>query len=179
MGQTPDYLLISFLFMVLFVAAIIDIRIQKIPNLLTYPAATLVIIYHSIVNGSNGLFFSLLGGVVGLSLLFVPYLLKGMGAGDAKLLAVVGATIGAKAVFYAFLCIAIVGGIYALIVPLTCNYQFRRSYKNLLISVVNLLLMRKYIPDQTKNKNMARLSYGVAIGLGTGIYMTLKVFIYV
>ena len=174
MSQTPDYILLMFLLIVLSMAAIIDIRTQKIPNLLTYSALIVVLSYHSITNGWSGFFFSTLGIIVGLGLLMVPYFLEGMGAGDAKLLAVVGGTIGAVGVFYAFLCIAIIGGIYSIIIILSNRSQFKGFLNNQLMSIINILLFRKYIPNQIKNHSRPKLCYGMAIAIGTGIYIALK-----
>ena len=99
-----------FLSSVLVSAAIFDIRVQKIPNLLTYPTMAVGLIYHSFTNGVEGFFFGAGGIGVGIGLFLIPYLIGVMGAGDAKLMGAVGAALGAKGVFYAVLLSAIVGG---------------------------------------------------------------------
>jgi prepilin peptidase CpaA len=157
---------------ILFVAVAIDLRTQRIPNLLTFPAVALTLIYYSITNGLNGFLFSAIGLLAGISLLIVPYLLGGMGAGDAKLMGVVGGVLGAKAVFYAFLFSAIVGGIYAIILTIIYRPHFRGFYKKQLVALINFLLIRKYIPEpEDAELKKPRLCYGLAIGLGTGIYI--------
>jgi prepilin peptidase CpaA len=85
---------------------------------------------------------------------------------------VVGAVLGAKGVFYAFLICAIIGGIYAVTFTFLHRQQFRGFYKELLTSFVTIFLLRKYIPDP-KNSDLKkpRLCYGAAIALGTGIYI--------
>ncbi len=110
--------------------------------------------------------------MLGISLLFVPYLLGAMGAGDAKLMGVVGGVLGVKGVFYAFLFSAMVGGIYAVVLTLIYRRYFRGFYKKQLTSLINLLLIRKYIPDPGETgSEKPRLCYGLAITLGTGIYI--------
>jgi prepilin peptidase CpaA len=90
---------IIFLSVILIVSAVIDLRTQKIPNLITYPSMVIAFFYHWAFWGGNGLLFSFTGLSVGIALLLLPYLLGGMGAGDAKLMGAVGAMIGAKGVF--------------------------------------------------------------------------------
>jgi prepilin peptidase CpaA len=171
-SQITNNILIIFLGVILFVAATIDFRTQRIPNLLTFPAAALTLIYYSITNGLNGFLFSALGLLVGISLFIIPYLLGGMGAGDAKLMGVVGGVLGAKGVFYAFLFSAIVGGIYAVVLTLIYRQQFRGFYKKQLAAVINFILIRKYIPEpEDADFKKPRLCYGLAIALGTGIYI--------
>lgn len=172
MGQLNGVFLIVFLGIILIIAAIIDLRTQKIPNLLTFPAAGLALTYHCIVYEFDGLLFSAGGLGLGIGLLFIPYALGGMGAGDAKLMGVVGGVLGAKGVFFAFLSSAIVGGIYAMILTLIYRQHFKGFYKRQLTSLINLLLLRKYMPDpEDSDPKKPRLCYGVAIALGTGIYI--------
>jgi prepilin peptidase CpaA len=170
--QSFDLFLIIFLSAVLICAGLIDFRIQKIPNLLTLPAAIISLGYHAVTNGFNGFLFSLQGLAVGIGLLIVPYLLGGMGAGDAKLMGVVGGVLGAKGVFFAFLSSAVVGGIYAVILTLVYRQHFRGFYKKQITSLMNFLLTRKYIPNpEDSDPKKPRLCYGLAIALGTGIYI--------
>jgi prepilin peptidase CpaA len=171
-NQFTNEFLIIFLGIILLVASIIDLRSQKIPNVITFPATGLALAYHSFVNGFNGFLFSVAGLAAGVGLLFIPYLLGGMGAGDAKLLGVVGGVLGAKGVFYAFLSSAIVGGIYAVILTLIYRQLFRGFYKKQITSLMNFLLTRKYIPDpEESDPKKPRLCYGLAIAIGTGIYI--------
>jgi len=111
---------------------------------------------------------------VGIGLLFIPYFLGGMGAGDAKLMGVVGGVLGIKGVFYAFLFSAIVGGIYAVVLTFIYRRHFSGFYKKQLTSLITLLLIRKYIPDpEAYDPIKPRLCYGLAIALGTGIYIAI------
>ena len=174
-SQFTNNILIIFLGVILFVAATIDLKTQRIPNLLTLPAAMLTLVFYSLTNGLNGFFFSAVGLLVGISLLIIPYLLGGMGAGDAKLMGVVGGVLGAKGVFFAFLFSAVVGGIYALILTLIYRQQFRGFYEKQLDALINFVLIRKYIPDpEDADLKKPRLCYGLAIALGTGIYIVFK-----
>ena len=174
MFQTSDYFLIILLLSILSISAIIDFRTQKIPNLITIPALIIALLYHFFTNGIDGLIFSLLGLATGIGLLIIPYMLGGMGAGDAKLMGAVGAVLGSKSVFVAFLLTALVGGIYALITIALHRKQFKGFFKKQLITLKLFILTRKFIPDAVEeNSKKPKLCYGVAIALGTFIYMGL------
>ena len=63
--------------------------------------------------------YSLVGTAVGLALLLPLYAIGGMGAGDVKLLAGVGAWVWGTVTLYAFAVSAIVGGIIAVLMVLS------------------------------------------------------------
>ena len=100
--------------MVLVVAAVIDGWKLKVPNWITFPMVISGWVYSTVYFGWAGLGWSLLGTVVGLALLLPAYAIGGMGAGDVKLLAGVGAWVWGTVTFYAFCVSAIVGGVIAL-----------------------------------------------------------------
>ena len=166
---------IIFLSVVLVTAATIDLRSQKIPNIITYPSMLIALTYHTIINGTEGLLFSAGGIAIGTALLIVPYLMGGMGAGDAKLMGAIGGVLGAKAVFFTFFLIAAVGGVYALIIVGVYRSDFRGFFSKQFDTLVNFIFTRKYIPDSEGiGENKPRLCYGLAISLGTGIYLILE-----
>jgi prepilin peptidase CpaA len=166
---------ISFLSGILILSALIDFRRQKIPNLITYPSMVIALSYHVAMRGIDGLLFSLAGLAIGIIVFLVPYLMGGMGAGDAKLMGVVGALIGAKGVIFAFLCTAIVGGIYALVLILVHRAYFGSFFKKQLTTLKTIILTRQFTLDPIQNaQNRPRLCYGIAIAIGTGLYMFLN-----
>ncbi len=86
----------------------------------------------------------------------------------------VGAILGSKSVFVAFLFTALVGGIYAIILIVFNKKQFKGFFKKQLITLQLFILTRKFIPDPVEeNSKKPKLCYGVAIALGTFIYMGL------
>ena len=148
------------------VAAMTDIRSRRIPNWLTYSAMLLGVGHHTLANGVQGLLFSAGGLFLGLALLIVFYLAGGMGAGDVKLMGAVGALLGPKGVFIAFIFTALVGGIYAIILLLV---RFRVTGTAIRLSTMFSSLqygtgLTSLSADQTRK--MPVLNYGVAIALG-------------
>ena len=74
-------------------ACISDLRTRRIPNVLTFLRRAARSCFTLITGGLNAAGWSLAGCIVGLLLLPI-FALRGMGAGDVKLLAAVGAWLG-------------------------------------------------------------------------------------
>lgn len=90
MAQLPTLALV-FLAALMLVAVITDVLYLKVHNLLTIPLIISGAIYHTVHTGFPGLLHSLAAVVVAFGVLMIPFLLGGLGAGDIKLLAGVGA----------------------------------------------------------------------------------------
>lgn len=96
------------------VAAAWDLRTRKIPNWLTISAALLGLAVNGFIGGIPGLGRSALGIGAGIGLLFIPFAVGGMGAGDVKMLGAIGAFGGPVFVFRAFVYGALAGGVIGL-----------------------------------------------------------------
>jgi prepilin peptidase CpaA len=112
MEQVPREVvwLVSF---VLVEAAIIDGRSLRVPNLLTYNFLAGGLIFAFWKGGSTLLLMSIGGAAVGLLTLLPLYAIGGMGAGDVKLMAGLGAWIGPWLTLCAFVSTALVGAVIA------------------------------------------------------------------
>ena len=168
------FLPFSFLTVVLFIAAVMDIRVHKIPNWLTLPTILIALAGHTWSGGWQGFLFSIQGMALGLAILIVPYLIGGMGAGDAKLLGAVGGILGPGGVFTAFLFTAVVGGIYALALLTVRGYFTQALRQAANISKTFVLTGTLVLPPvPTRMKNL-ELYYGFAIALGTFLSVNWK-----
>lgn len=172
-----DLLLQGVIVSALILSAVTDYRLQKIPNIITYPTMAFAIGYHSFTSGFNGFCFSLTGLFTGLALLILPYLLGGMGAGDAKLMGAIGAGIGSAQVIVAFLYSAIVGGVYALVLILLMHQRFREINKRRWSQLKIFFLTHRFepIPSHPDEKSAPKLCYGIAISIGTILYIVLAI----
>ena len=102
---------------------------------------------------------------MGLGLLLIPFLIGGVGAGDVKLLAVIGGIKGTEFVFLTFLGTGIAGGIIALgilIYQRRLGETLRNLGRGLLILVISRFRVAAFGVDDEKNL----YPYGVAISLG-------------
>jgi prepilin peptidase CpaA len=95
-------------------SAAIDVKTRRIPNAITITAASLGVVMAAA--GMNGLSVraSLAGFAVGMLLMLPGHVLGRTGGGDVKLFAALGAMLGPRAIFTAFLYTAICGGVLAL-----------------------------------------------------------------
>jgi prepilin peptidase CpaA len=85
------------------VVAVIDYRRFRIPNSITIPFASTGLAYHYLSYGMQGLLISLFGLILGVLLLIAPYILRGFGGGDVKLLGAMGAWLGANELIWVFI----------------------------------------------------------------------------
>jgi prepilin peptidase CpaA len=99
---------------VLGVATFTDIRSRRIPNWLVLPFFGIGVVVSIWFHGWQGLGRSLAGAGLGLLLYGIFFLLGGMGAGDVKLCAAIGAWIGPSQLIIALVLTSLVGGVMAL-----------------------------------------------------------------
>lgn len=102
-----------------------DLRARRIPNVMVLLVLLAGVALNTAgpANGRAGLFSQFpgalgagqawLGALVGLALFLPMYLLRGMGAGDVKLLAALGAFTGPVEVISLALCVLMAGGLLA------------------------------------------------------------------
>jgi prepilin peptidase CpaA len=145
-----------------------DLRSKKIPNRLTFPAMVFMLAYYSTAYGFAGGWFSFKGVLLGTGLLLPVFLVGGMGAGDAKLMGVVGAALGMQGVFTAFLFTAIIGGLYALVLILFrykyCKELLKRSA---LMMKVSVYTRRVFFIPGAQDGTAPKFCYAIPIAFGT------------
>ena len=101
-----------------------DVRARRIPNAIVFPGALAALALHALLPAGEGLFSTPMGGLgiasalgglaLGLAALLPMYALRLMGAGDVKLLAMVGAFAGAGQILTIALVTLVAGGVLAL-----------------------------------------------------------------
>lgn len=97
-------------------AAVIDVRIHRVPNVLNGGIALVGLGLAAMGLGRVGIWVALAGCLVGLALMLPGYVIGAMGGGDVKLLAAVGTLLGPGATLRAFVASAIAGGLIAIFV---------------------------------------------------------------
>ena len=125
---------ISIVAVVAVIAAVIDARQFKVHNRLTIPLAVSGLLFHTLQSGAGGFAYSLFGLMVGFASLIVFYALGGIVAGDVKLMAGVGAWLGAWLTIDVVLIAGLSAGVYSLAVIL-CSGGLRNVMTNLSILV--------------------------------------------
>lgn len=160
--QMQDLVLAS----VLIICSITDLLYQKIYNLVLVPAVLFALAYNLYVGGWLGLRQSLLGLVVGLLILIIPFAMGGIGAGDVKLLGFIGALKGAVFVIYSAIGMGLAGGMIALGI-----WFYRFGVVDTIGSVLKGIwtMIRSgftIFPFRLHNEKII-VPYGLAIALGT------------
>ena len=152
-------------------AAVTDLVMRRIPNILVLSGLALSMILH-LLGGQHWAPASqwLAGILTGISLFLPLYLLRGMAAGDVKLMAMVGAFMGPEAALQIGALAYVIGGAMGLLM-LICSGRWRESWANIVL-ICKPLLWRLVgmplvpIPRQAIN-SVGGIPYGVAIALGT------------
>jgi Flp pilus assembly protein protease CpaA len=101
-----------------FAAAVTDVWRYRIYNALTLPLLVSGLAYHGLVSGGIGFVISVFATCVGLVPMAALYLLGGMGAGDVKLMAGLGAWLGPGTTAEVLLASCIAAGIYSVVILL-------------------------------------------------------------
>jgi prepilin peptidase CpaA len=155
------------LIIILIISLITDLKYRKILNIVTLPSVILAFLYYVTSKGLDGLLFSGKGFLVGLSILLIPYILGGMGAGDVKLMAAIGALMGTSFVFYSFIYTALIGGLIGVLLIIKAK-GLKNSIKSLFFNVVFFRSsLGSMILLNGDKKSSISFPYGVAIVLGT------------
>ena len=148
-------------------AVFFDVRARRIPNALTFGAALAAVAYAGVHGGWSGIGTSVAGWFAGAALFFPFFALGGMGAGDVKLLAALGAWLGPVESLWVAMFAAMTGGVLGLIVALA------RGYLSTAFSNVWLMLMHwrisgpSRVPGVTLNDSKSpRLAYAIPIAIG-------------
>lgn len=145
-----------------------DLKERKIYNAVLLPALLIGVTLNVINMGFNGMVFSLIGFGLGLGLLIIPFFLGGIGGGDVKLLAVIGAIKGWYFLIYTALGMGIAGGIIAIFILLFRKRLFRmvkEFFKGILVLIGSKFKVVSFNVDDEKYM----FPYGVAIAAGVGV----------
>jgi prepilin peptidase CpaA len=150
------------------IATVCDLRSRRIPNWLVLPFLLAGIVVSTLTGGWSGLGQSVLGlSIAGLLLGFF-YFLGGMGMGDVKLCAAIGAWIGPQQLGTALVVMGVAGGVMAVL------WAARGGYlKESLSGAGDLILgvgKRGLRPHSTlllTNPAARKMPYAPAIAIGT------------
>ncbi|MYM23139.1 hypothetical protein GTP46_10830 [Duganella sp. FT135W] len=160
-----------------------DLRTRRIPNALVFGGAVLGLLFNAALPAGDGLFIQVFGGIgllsalgglaIGLCLLLPMYAMRALGAGDVKLMAMIGAFVGPGAVAGITLLTLLAGGVLALVVA-----GFNGRLKVMLFNTWHMIkysMLRSLAGEVPKMDAPAaasgRLPYAVAIAAGAAPYL--------
>jgi prepilin peptidase CpaA len=151
-------------------AAVWDLATRRIPNRLLLLAWCLALPLHAAAPAPlAALGGCLAGALVGLALFLPFYLLRGMAAGDVKLMATVGALAGPDSAAAIALLSWCAGGVMALAM-IVAQGRVRAAWDNLRALLRPLLMRLAGIPavaEPLAHPSVGAMPYGLAVALGT------------
>jgi len=154
------------LVMMITIAVYMDLKSRRIPNLVTGGGLVAALSYHYYMQGVSGLFFGVKGLAAGLALLLLPFILGGMGAGDVKLLGVIGAFKGSVFAVSTFLWMALWGGVMA-VALLLINGQLLNTLSRLGRGLMMAGMGMGSLGDAVSKEELSiYYPYALAIALG-------------
>lgn len=164
-----------------------DVRMHRIPNRLVLIGVVSGLLLNTVLPQGYGFISALPGAIgfwkalaglgLGFALLLPLYVLRAMGAGDVKLMAMVGAFFGPNAIIGAILVTFIVGGVLTLLV-VGRNGKLRLLLGNLrtmlVLSFIKSTVLHQMPKVDAAPVSAGKMPYGVAIALGTFSYIALE-----
>lgn len=162
---TPDLVRLVLFFCSLIVAAYTDLRFRTIPNWLTILATLAGILMSCLSHGVGGALLSLLGWFLGFSPFYILYRKGGLGAGDVKLMGMVGALGGPRLVIVSFWYTSLIGFVMASL-KLWQEGQMKSGFGRSLELIVRVFGIRTKAGSDAKEKALT-IPYGLAIVFGS------------
>ena len=173
MNTVPHVLIVASLLALLVAAACCDIKRFRIPNLITVPGVLLGLALNTALPDELGLTSALYGCALGLFGLLPLYLLRIWGAGDVKLMAMVGAFLGPTGMIITVLFSFLAGGVTALLVA--CHRRKGRllldNLRYMVYSMVFNVQLRSAPAVEAPAESAGKLAYAVPILAGTVAYI--------
>ncbi|GBG13148.1 prepilin peptidase CpaA [Novimethylophilus kurashikiensis] len=173
--------LLASLGLLLFIATWIDLKSHRIPNALVLLGILIGVLGNGlapagfgfnseVLPGGLGWWMAFKGMGYGLMMMLPFYVLRAMGAGDVKLMAMVGAYVGPGTVIGVVVSTFVIGGIMALVVAARSG-ELNRVLENVRWALFGFMM--KSSTGQITNMSegtatsQIKLPYALAISLGT------------
>jgi len=150
-------------------AAVNDLASRRIPNLLLLSGLAAALVLHALSPEPGRALLACLGGAAAGLLVFLPfYLVRGMAAGDVKMMATVGAFTGPAAALHIAILAWCAGGAMAIAI-IVVRGRVRLALRNLWAILRPAMLRLPVAPATaaTARESAGSMPYGVAIAAGT------------
>ena len=153
---------------VLAVATFTDLRSRRIPNWLVVPFLPAGVAVSAWLHGWHGVGQSLAGFALGAAIFGLLFCLGGMGMGDVKLCAAIGAWIGPSQLMVALVITGLAGGVMAV-----CWAASRGFLGKLFAGSAELVFglkergLRPHAEMNLSNPRARKMPYAPAIAIGT------------
>jgi prepilin peptidase CpaA len=149
----------------------LDWRVGKIPNWLTIPALLGGLAVRAFFWGWPGTKASLEGAGISLGVLLPFVILRGLGAGDWKLMGALGAFLGPQRIVVVLLGTVLIAGVMGM-VEVIRQRKVRETLSNLwtLFIAYSTFHAGMARPINLDNPGLLKIPFGVAAALATGLF---------
>lgn len=172
--QTLPFALKVLLILFVSICAGYDLRLRRIPNWLNVAGVLLGIASNVFLLHWTGLLDAGCGLMLAVAVYLPLYLLSGLGGGDVKLMAAVGAIAGPRNWFYIFLATCLAGGVLGFCVAVAkrrLNVTLLNT-SSLAASLVHLRAPRAHMPSlSVTDPNALKLPHGFTIAVGAATFL--------
>lgn len=168
MSYPPTAAILAFGALILVLSTYSDLTKHRIPNVISLGGLVGTLTLQASISGWDCFYNGLAGFAVGFGSFLPFYILRGMGAGDVKLMGAIGACLGPSLTLFAVGSSFLVGGVMAFAVVIT-----KRGGRMLLQRYIHMLktffYTRKliYLAPTAGDVGAARFPFAAAIALGT------------
>lgn len=145
-----------------------DCKYRLLPNSYTVSLMVLGVIWRLAFGGLGGVIDGVLGGLACAAFLFIPYLLKGAGGGDLKMIFAVGIFTGLRYCCAEMLFISLSGlllGVLMLIARRVDGSRLKHYLRIVFDWHYDRASGKKSLPGKSDEKG--RVPFGIAIAVGT------------
>lgn len=155
-----------FLCAMLILAVATDMAARRIPNLIPLAGLALALMLALQSQQAGAVLGWLSGALAGLFLFLPFYILRGMAAGDVKLMAAVGSFVGPQLALHIGLATFVVGGALGVLM-LLCSGRLLRCLSNLWLLATGMWRRAHYGTPLAPIASVGGIPYAVAIALST------------
>lgn len=152
--------------------SVCDLRSRILPNSLTLGGAALVLIVRGVLSGWAGVTDALAAGTVAGAFLLLPFLMRGAGGGDVKMLFTAGAVVGWSRLLF-LLWFTSLAGLGLAFVMLALKQVEGARLKHYARCAVDWRYDRKSGAASLPSKDSAKVRVPFAIAISVGLMLAL------
>ena len=151
-----------------FVAAWLDWKSRRIPNWLTVSGFLSGIALRTCLDGWHGSVTAIAGAGLALVIILPPVLMRGLGAGDWKLMGAVGSILGPHPFLAVLLVSVFISGLMAILLMIKTK-RVKSTLRNMAVLVHGFFTfgLRPSPQISLDNPTLLKLPFGVAAAIGT------------
>ncbi len=154
-----------------------DCRYRRLPNPLTFGAMAVALVWRLGMGGTGAFLDGVSGGVLCGLFLLLPFLLKGAGGGDLKMMCAAGCLLGTARTALMLLATSLSGCVLACVMLLAGwadGKRLKHYFRCLFDWRYDRKAGREQLPPPSDERN--RLPFGVAIALGVWITLIFEIY---